>query len=168
MSPDPTPSPSVPTGIPRSRSAQTALASAVLFLVFVAGYRLFWPSATAHPTEDAPPRRRVDLNRADRSELLQIPGLGPSSADAILAHRAERGPFGSLDELTGVHGIGPKTTEKVKPWLNLSPSAEDPVERLERKPLPVPPPASGKGGTKISATDAKIDVEAASKAESLH
>jgi len=134
----------------------------IIFCVF-AGYRLVWPTTSARPTEEAPPRRQIDLNRADRSELLQVPGLGPSSADAILAHRAERGPFGSVDELTHVHGIGPKTTEKVKPWLNLSIPGEEPLEKLERKPVPLPP-LPGKG-TKIHTADAKIDVNAAGEAE---
>ncbi len=144
-----------------SRSAQTALAGCVLALIAFALFRLYAPTA-ARPTEAAPPRRQVDLNRADRQELMQIPGLGPSNADAILAHRAERGPFESLDDLTHVHGVGPKTTEKVKPWLQLGP-AEEPVERLERKPVIPTSPLSGKA--KMLATDAKIDVNAATEAD---
>jgi len=145
----------------RSRSAQTALAGCVLALVAFALFRLYAPTA-ARPTEAAPPRRQVDLNRADRQELMQIPGLGASNADAILAHRAERGPFESLDDLTHVHGVGSKTTEKVKPWLQLG-SPEEPIERLERKPVSPSPPMSGKA--KLLATDAKIDVNAATEAD---
>ncbi len=144
-----------------SRSTQTALAACILFTGLFAAYRLYVPANSARPTEDAPPRRQIDLNRADRQELLQIPGLGANTADAILAHRAERGPFESLDELSHVHGIGPKTTEKVKPWLQLGSGADEPVERLERKPLP---PSTGKAA-KIAATDAKIDVNSAGEPE---
>jgi len=148
-----TPAPAIP------RSAQTALAVCIGMLGLFAIYRLYVPTV-AKPTEDAPPRRQIDLNRADRQELLQVPGLGPSSADAILAHRAERGPFESLDDLVHVHGIGPKTTEKVKPWLQVG---DEPVERLERKPMS-PAPLLGKA-SKISATDSKIDVNAATAAD---
>jgi competence protein ComEA len=155
------PTPTPPAGTPRPRASQAALASCVLCLCLFAGYRLSAPSRAARPTEEAPPRRQIDLNRADRSELLQVPGLGPSSADAILAHRAERGPFGSIDELTHVHGIGPKTTEKVKPWLNVG---DEPIEKLERKPAPSLSATPGKG-TKIQTTEAKIDVNAAGEAE---
>ena len=101
------PIPNPTAGVPRSRAAHSALAACVILLSLFAAYRLFWPANSARPTEEAAPRRQVDLNRADRNELLQIPGLGPSSADAILAHRAERGPFSSVDELVQVHGIGP-------------------------------------------------------------
>ena len=152
-----------PAGTPRSRASHSALAVSVLVVCLFAGYRLFWPTAPARPTDETPPRRQIDLNRADRSELLQVPGLGSNSADAILAHRAERGPFGSIDELAHVHGIGPKTTEKVKPWLNVGAAGDEPIERLERKPVPIPP-AVGKGA-KIHSTDAKIDVNSAGEAE---
>lgn len=152
--------------VPQSRSAQSALAVLVLITGVFATYRLYFPSSAAHPTEDGAPRRQIDLNRADRQELLQIPGLGPSNADAILAYRAERGPFETLDDLTRVHGMGPKTTEKVKPWLNLSPTGDEPLERLERKPVAAPPVVPGKAG-KISAADAKIDVNAATEADFL-
>ncbi len=153
-----------PAGAARSRSAQAALAGFVCFTGLFAGYRLYFPMSTAHPTEDAAPRRQIDLNRADRQELLQIPGLGPSNADAILSHRAERGPFESLDDLTHVHGMGPKTTEKVRPWLNVGPAADEPVEKLERKPAAAPLPLSSKAA-KILAADAKIDVNAAAEAD---
>ena len=161
------PIPTPPIRPSRSRSSQTALACCVIALCLFAGYRFCSPTTSARPTAEAPPRRQVDLNRADRSELLQIPGLGPGSADAILAHRAERGPFGSVDELTHVHGIGPKTTEKVKPWLNLSTLGDDAIEKLERKPAPSPAPSPAPLGkvSKIHSTDAKIDVNAAGEAE---
>ncbi len=158
------PSPA-PNAIPRSRSVQAALAACILVTGLFATYRLYVPSATARPTDDAAPRRQIDLNRADRQELLQIPGLGPGSADAILAHRAERGPFGSLDDLTHVHGIGPKTTEKVKPWLQLGTTADEPVERLERKRAPASFPSPAGKGNKILAADPKIDVNAAGEAD---
>ena len=156
---------SAPNAIPRSRSVQAALAACILLIGSFATCRLYFPSATAHPTDDAPPRRQIELNRADRQELLQIPGLGPNSADAILAHRAERGPFGSLDELTHVHGIGPKTTEKVKPWLQLGATADEPVERLERKHAPASSPVLAGKGNKLLAADPKIDVNAAGEAD---
>ena len=73
----------------------------------------------------------------------------------LLLHRRD-------EELTHVHGIGPKTTEKVKPWLNLNSSGDEPVEKLERKPVPTP--SLGKG-TKIGAAEAKIDVNLAVEAE---
>lgn len=56
---------------------------------------------TAH--EDVGP---VDLNRADAVALQELPGVGPATAQAIVRHREENGPFGSVDDLLDVPGIG--------------------------------------------------------------
>src|SRR4051812_40375477 len=49
----------------------------------------------------------VDLNRADRGTLAQLPGVGPHLADRIVTQRDARGPFTSPDDLRQVPGIGP-------------------------------------------------------------
>lgn len=49
----------------------------------------------------------VDLNRADAAELDTLPGVGPATAAAIVAHRDDHGPFASVDDLLSVPGIGP-------------------------------------------------------------
>jgi competence protein ComEA len=48
----------------------------------------------------------VDLNTADATALETLPGIGPATAAAILAHREAHGPFHSVDELLEVRGIG--------------------------------------------------------------
>ena len=59
----------------------------------------------------------VDINTADKALLTALPGIGPVTADAILAYRQDNGNFKSLDELTKVKGIGDKTLVKLKPYL---------------------------------------------------
>jgi len=49
----------------------------------------------------------LDLNRATATELERLPGVGPSTAAAIITHRNRVGRFGSVDELLDVPGIGP-------------------------------------------------------------
>lgn len=56
-------------------------------------------------TAEAP--QLVDLNRATAAELEQLPGIGPTTAAAIVAHRDEVGPFTTIDDLADVAGIGP-------------------------------------------------------------
>ncbi len=70
------------------------------------------PDATA-PRRDPP----VDLNRADAAELETIPGIGPALAGRIVAWREANGRFRTLDDLVKVRGIGPKTLEKLRPYL---------------------------------------------------
>lgn len=48
----------------------------------------------------------VDLNRATVDELDALPGIGPATAQAIVDHRTEHGPFRSVDDLLQVRGIG--------------------------------------------------------------
>ncbi len=56
----------------------------------------------------------VDINKAGAAELEALPGIGPVTAAAIVAHREEHGPFTSVDQLTEVSGIGQKTVEGLK------------------------------------------------------
>ena len=64
---------------------------------------------TTGPTGTGPgetPVELVDLNTADSEELDSLPGVGPATAEAIIAYRTEQGPFASVDELLEVRGIG--------------------------------------------------------------
>jgi comEA protein len=59
----------------------------------------------------------VNINTADKKLLMQLPGIGPVTADAIIKYRNTNGKFKSVDELTKVKGIGSKTLAKLKPYL---------------------------------------------------
>lgn len=87
---------------------------------------------------DRPPRRdtrfRVDLNAASRVELMQLPGIGPTMADRIMAIRETNGHFSSVDDLAGVPGIGDVTLERIRPYLRVPKRAADDVRTGE--PLP--------------------------------
>ena len=48
----------------------------------------------------------VDLNTATLEQLDALPGVGPSTAQAILDYRQEKGRFRSVEELLEVRGIG--------------------------------------------------------------
>ncbi|MFM7045864.1 MAG: helix-hairpin-helix domain-containing protein [Ilumatobacteraceae bacterium] len=58
-------------------------------------------------TGSTAPSGPVNLNSATASELETLPGIGPTTAAAIVAHRDLHGPFASVDELGEVAGIGP-------------------------------------------------------------
>ena len=60
---------------------------------------------------------QVDVNAADVPELIQIPGIGDVLATRIVESRQKDGPFADLDDLRRVRGIGPKTLERVRPYL---------------------------------------------------
>ncbi len=68
---------------------------------------------------------QVDINRADWPEIIQLPGMGETLARRIIAHRQQRGPFRSVDELDQVNGIGLRTLEKLRPYLQPIPQDTD-------------------------------------------
>ena len=57
---------------------------------------------------------KVDLNRAGKEELMTLPGIGETKAEAILQYRKEHGPFQTIEELMQVSGIGEALFEKIK------------------------------------------------------
>ena len=68
-------------------------------------------------------RGAIDINRADRSTLLQLPTVGPQLANRILTEREQRGGFVSIEDVRSVPGIGPARAERLKPWLSSEASA---------------------------------------------
>ena len=52
-----------------------------------------------------------------RQDLERLPGVGPATATAILAHRDQHGPFSSVDDLIEVRGIGPAKLEAIRPLV---------------------------------------------------
>ena len=61
----------------------------------------------------------VDLNQATVAELDQLPGVGPSTARAIIDHRTRNGPFASVDDLLAVRGIGHAKLAELKPFVRV-------------------------------------------------
>lgn len=56
----------------------------------------------------------INLNDASIDELDQLPGIGPATAAAIVAHREQSGPFASVDDLLDVRGIGPAKLDAIR------------------------------------------------------
>jgi competence protein ComEA len=61
----------------------------------------------------------VNLNTADQAALDTLPGVGPVTADAILAWRDANGGFTSVDELLEVDGIGEATLDDLAPLVTI-------------------------------------------------
>lgn len=56
----------------------------------------------------------ISINNADASALDALPGIGPVTAERIVAERTSGGPFASIDELDRVPGVGPATVEALR------------------------------------------------------
>ena len=70
-------------------------------------------------------RFQVDVNKAEWPELAQLPEVGETLARRIVESREESGAFGDLNDLRRVRGIGPRTLERMKPYLLPMPGREN-------------------------------------------
>lgn len=66
-----------------------------------------------------PPPAPTNINTASEQELQRLPRVGPAIAARIVAYRQEVGPFRRPEDIQEVRGIGPKTFEKMAPWIRL-------------------------------------------------
>ena len=65
------------------------------------------------------PQGTVRINEADLEELMLLPGVGETLAQAILDERELHGPFIYPEDLMAVRGIGPSKLREILPYLNL-------------------------------------------------
>lgn len=61
----------------------------------------------------------VNINTATVEELDVLPGIGPSTAQKIIDHRDANGPFGSIEDIQDVSGIGPAKFEEIKDLITV-------------------------------------------------
>ena len=62
---------------------------------------------------------KVKVNHATKEELMTLPNIGPSKADAIIQYREENGMFQKPEDLMEVSGIGEKTFEQLKDFIQI-------------------------------------------------
>lgn len=124
------PSSSHPWLRPRDQASVAALVACALALMAAAWWRN--ESRGVVDIDRAEPlvaKFQVDVNRADWPELIQLPGIGQVLAERMIAERQRGGAFRSHDDLSRVRGIGPRTLERIKPYLLPIPSDEAVVSR---------------------------------------
>jgi len=73
----------------------------------------------------------LDPNGADRAAWDRLPGVGPATARAIVAHRERVGSFRVPDDLLAVKGIGPAKLERIAPFLVWAGPPESPSSRRD-------------------------------------
>lgn len=61
----------------------------------------------------------ININTATIEELDSLPGIGPSTAERIIAHRESSGPFAAIENIMDVTGIGEAKFEKIKDQITV-------------------------------------------------
>lgn len=71
-------------------------------------------------TAVSPANSLININQADEKELAALPGIGPSTAEKIIAHRTEHGPFANIEAIMEVTGIGPAKFDQIKELITVA------------------------------------------------
>jgi competence ComEA-like helix-hairpin-helix protein len=82
-------------------------------------------STGGHPDEH--PRKNpatlkphsININTADKQQLMQLPGIGEEFAERIIMYRDDNGPFSAAAELINVKGIGRQRLEHLQPYITI-------------------------------------------------
>ncbi len=69
------------------------------------------------------PKAPVDLTRATLLELMQLPGIGASRAEAIVRYRTSH-PFQRTADLLRIMGVGRRTFARLRPFVTVDPLRE--------------------------------------------
>lgn len=122
-----------------------------LFFACVFLLLLFICAASSGATKK-PPDRLIDLNAANEKELEELPGIGPTTAKAIIQFRDKSGRFKRVEDLLVIRGISEEKLKKLRPYVTLGPMPvakqaappTKPPSSLSKPPASPPKPASTK------------------------
>ncbi|MCY3739612.1 MAG: ComEA family DNA-binding protein [Candidatus Poribacteria bacterium] len=85
------------------------------------------PDLIAVPNDEHPQNRAkstlnkpalLNINTASTEELQTLPNIGEATAQRIVDYRTQHGDFDSVDAIQNVKGIGVKTLEKLRPFVD--------------------------------------------------
>ena len=76
-----------------------------------------WGTATTEQTYEET-SGLININTASREQLMTLPGIGESTADAIIAYREET-PFTSTQDIMNVSGIGESKYNRIKDLISV-------------------------------------------------
>ena len=63
--------------------------------------------------------KSININTALKKDLLRLPEIGPITVERIIQYRDVFGPFKSIEGLLNIKGIGPKTQDQLKQFIQI-------------------------------------------------
>jgi competence protein ComEA len=116
---------------------------AMLIACALAGMGVYWviqggPRGELIEIDRAEPltaRYQVNINAAEWFELAELPEVGETLARRIVESRDTNGAFKDNNQLRRVRGIGPRTLEKMMPYLLPLPDQQDVAGEVESQPI---------------------------------
>ncbi|MEA3478374.1 MAG: helix-hairpin-helix domain-containing protein, partial [Bacteroidota bacterium] len=73
-------------------------------------------------TKAKPDTYPIDINRADSTQLLPLPGIGPVFAGRIIKYRNLLGGYVSVDQLGEVYGLSAETLDLIRGRITIDTS----------------------------------------------
>ncbi len=62
-------------------------------------------------------QKLININTATKEELMTLPGIGESKADAIITYRENNGPFQNVEDITNISGIKNGVYNNIKEYI---------------------------------------------------
>jgi competence protein ComEA len=88
------------------------------WLLFIAIF-VFAGVAWSQSQQPLPEDKRLDLNTATVDDLRKLPGIGKTTAQAIVRFREKSGPFRRVEDLLAIRGITKKKLDKIRPLVKV-------------------------------------------------
>ncbi len=73
------------------------------------------------PLPPTPVVGRININTATLAQLDSLPNIGPATAQAIITYRAQHGAFARIQDIMQVPGIGPSTFDAISSLITVGP-----------------------------------------------
>lgn len=71
-------------------------------------------NAQEQPTGEPSAEEKVNINTADKAELMTLSGIGEARAEAIIQYRSQHGGFSAVEEIQEISGIKNAVYSKIK------------------------------------------------------
>jgi len=91
-----------------------------IVMVAILALAVLLPAASTFAKKHAPDHP-IDLNEANEKELEELPGVGPTTAKAIVEFREKSGKFKRVDDLLVIRGISEAKLSKMRRYLVVGP-----------------------------------------------
>jgi competence ComEA-like helix-hairpin-helix protein len=98
------------------------------------GAVLFLSLAVPALAKKNPPKHPIDINAASAKELEELPGVGPTTAKAIIQFREKTGRFRRVEDLLAIRGISETKLAKMCPYITVGPSSPKSAPSPQPKP----------------------------------
>jgi competence ComEA-like helix-hairpin-helix protein len=82
------------------------------------------------------PAKPIDINAATVKELEELPGVGPTTAKAIVLFRMRSGRFRRVDDLLAIRGISEAKLRNMRRYVTLGPPPATPQPNAASKKSP--------------------------------